>query len=98
MDPMSMAGGDVMIYAVQHCTVAMHIAHRSGGKRKSPVHACSSLGSLPATIMSRNGLASKHFTCSLMLDHCVTITVLHDKHIVGNCDLLPVGMATPPHE
>ena len=22
----------------------------------------------------------------------------HDKHIVGNCDLLPLGMATPPHE
>jgi len=47
------------------------------------------LGSLPAVIMTRNGLASNHFTCSLMLDPCVTITVLHDKHIVGTCDLLP---------
>lgn len=34
-----------------------------------------------------------------MLDHCVTITVRHDKRmVVGNFDLLPLGMAIPPHE
>lgn len=37
MDPMSMAGEDAMTYAVQHCTVATHVAH---GSTHQYMHAC----------------------------------------------------------
>lgn len=40
MDPMSTAGGDVMMYAVQHCTVATHSDQEEASAIHQYMHAC----------------------------------------------------------